>query len=371
MVFVAKNSLSPALLGGFVGVVVVPVATIAVVRGFLLYGVKDNTLHFYAVLPKAPFGQFQLFGRVGAEASDEHGGAGVFADDGWVGYGQDGRVPNTSRIFFTLVSLRIVLLPAPVIRADFPKPPARLPVKQCFGVGGIGVALGNVAGTAFGNAIRDRFAAGRAERLDHIQHAVANAGAQVAGDQVVLIQRAECGQVALGQIHHVDIVAHAGAIAGGVVVAVDAQFFQLAHCHLGNERHQVVGDAVRVLTDLAAFVGAGGIEVAQDGDAPVRLGTVQVAQHVFDVQLARAVGVGGAEREVFANRHAGRVAVDGGRRAEHDAGDVGALHGLQQAQAAEDVVVVVVERFSNRFADGFEAGEVDHGVNGVGVEQLV
>jgi len=57
----------------------------------------------------------------------------------------------------------------------------------------------------------------------------------------------------------------------------------------------------------------GGVEVAQPGDALAGFGAVQVGEDVFNHELAAAVGVGGRAREVFADRHAGRVAVDGGR----------------------------------------------------------
>ena len=71
--------------------------------------------------------------------------------------------------------------------------------------------------------------------------------------------------MAAGQIHHMDVIAHAGAVRGGVVVAEHVQLFQRAHGHLGDVGHQVVGDAVGVLADEAALVGADGVEIAQQG----------------------------------------------------------------------------------------------------------
>lgn len=59
--------------------------------------------------------------------------------------------------------------------------------------------------------------------------------------------------MACGQANHVDVVAHGGAVIGCVVVAPDAQVIPPANCHLGDIGHEVVGDALRVFTDQAAW----------------------------------------------------------------------------------------------------------------------
>ena len=62
-----------------------------------------------------------------------------------------------------------------------------------------------------------------------------------------------------------DIIAHAGAVGRGVIVAEHMHLFQRAHGHLGDVGHQIVGDAVGVLADEAAFMSADGVEIAQQG----------------------------------------------------------------------------------------------------------
>jgi hypothetical protein len=86
------------------------------------------------------------------------------------------------------------------------------------------------------------------------------------------------------------------------------------------------------------------VEVAQDADAPGRIGLVQVAQHVFDHQLGAAVGVDRRQRMDFGIGQEPRRAVHRGRGAEDKRLHPGRLHGLQQRQAARDIVAVVVER---------------------------
>ena len=55
----------------------------------------------------------------------------------------------------------------------------------------------------------------------------------------------------VGQIGDVDVVAHAGAVGGRVVIAKDVNLLQLADSDLGDVGHEVVGDAVGVLADEA------------------------------------------------------------------------------------------------------------------------
>ena len=64
-------------------------------------------------------------------------------------------------------------------------------------------------------------------------------------------ERLERGDVAGGEVLDVDVVAHAGAVGGVVVVAEDLQLVAPADRHLGDVGHQVVGDAGRVLADRA------------------------------------------------------------------------------------------------------------------------
>lgn len=70
-----------------------------------------------------------------------------------------------------------------------------------------------------------------------------------------------------------------------------------------------------------------------------------------------------ALREILPDRGAGGIAVDGGRRAEHQIAYPGPFHRLQQYQGAAQVVLVVVQRDAGRLADRLEGGEVDHGVD--------
>ena len=73
----------------------------------------------------------------------------------------------------------------------------------------------------------------------------------------------------IGQINHMDVVPHPGAIGRGVVIAPDVEKLALANGDLGDEGHQIVGDALRIFTDQPGFMRANWVEIAQPRDAPV------------------------------------------------------------------------------------------------------
>ena len=72
----------------------------------------------------------------------------------------------------------------------------------------------------------------------------------------------------LGEVHHVDVVPDAGSVRSLIVVSENPEMVKLPHRHLGDVGHQVVRDAVRVLADKPALVGANRVEVAEHAERP-------------------------------------------------------------------------------------------------------
>lgn len=70
-------------------------------------------------------------------------------------------------------------------------------------------------------------------------------GAQVKDlDAGLAVHPVEGGHVTRCQVTHVDVVAHTGAVGGGVIVAKDLNGLELTDGDLGDVRHQVVGDTL-------------------------------------------------------------------------------------------------------------------------------
>ena len=178
--------------------------------------------------------------------------------------------------------------------------------------------------------------------------------------------------VAHRQVHDVDIVAHARAVFGGIVAAEHVDLFQFAAGDLRHIRHEVVGDALRVFADEAAFVRADGVEVAQQDDVPAVIRLPQIGEDAFLIIFGSAVRVGGAARAaVFGEGQALGGAVHRGGGGEDDLFDAVRAHGLQQHQGAVDVVVVILERLDAALAHGLQPREMDDRIEFVFGKDLV
>ena len=178
--------------------------------------------------------------------------------------------------------------------------------------------------------------------------------------------------MAPGQVNHMDIVPHAGAVVGVVIVAEHVQILPPAHRHLGDEGHQVVGDAPGILADQAAGMGADGVEVAQQDDGPVLVGLGGVPQDLLGHIFGPAIGIGAhAGAGGLPQRHLVVPGVDGGRGGEHDVLNAVIPHHLAQRYGGEKIVVVILKGHGHRLAHGLKPREVDHAVDLVLIEDGV
>ena len=169
-----------------------------------------------------------------------------------------------------------------------------------------------------------------------------------------------------------DVIAHAGAVGGGVVVAKDLNGLELAHGNLRDIGHQVVGDALGVLADQARRMGADGVEVAEQHNVPLGVGGVNVHKDLLNHPLGPAIGVGRGLLGVFlGDGRVIRIAVDGRGAREDDGLAAMVAHNVDEHQGVLDVVVVVLDGLAHRLADGLKAGEVDDAVDLMGIEDLV
>ena len=139
-----------------------------------------------------------------------------------------------------------------------------------------------------------------------------------------------------------DIVAHAGTVLGGIVVAVDFDEGADAERDLGgdlDEQRRFRGG----LAVAAAGIGAGHVEIAQRHVFEVAH-RGDVAQHHLGHQLGRAIGRDRCKRRRLGNRIHRGIAVDRGRRREDEVPDAEVLHGRQEGAALDRIGVIVFER---------------------------
>ena len=80
-----------------------------------------------------------------------------------------------------MVAVGVLLLPVPAVGAHLLDAVLSHPAQLVLGLGGVCVALGDIAGAARVDDVGDLLAAGLGEGVDDIQHAVTLAGAQIDG----------------------------------------------------------------------------------------------------------------------------------------------------------------------------------------------
>src|SRR5437868_33912 len=93
------------------------------------------------------------------------------------------------------------------------------------------------------------------------------------------VEAGQRGEVALGEVDHVDVVPDACAVPGRIVTAEHSNMGVPPDRYLHDVGHEVVGDSGGILADAAARVGADRVEIAQQNDPPSPFGGGDVTQH--------------------------------------------------------------------------------------------
>ena len=138
------------------------------------------------------------------------------------------------RILFA-VTVGIFPLPVPGVTAHIHEGLFGLPAQNLCTLGRIGIAGGDVTGTAVNDLVGQLQTVGLVEGLDHIQHGIANAGAQIEHfTALVFVNILNGCNMALSQVHHMDVIPHTGAVMGVIVIAVYTQELTAAHSNLGD-----------------------------------------------------------------------------------------------------------------------------------------
>ena len=167
-----------------------------------------------------------------------------------------------------------------------------------------------------------------------------------------------------GQIHHVDVIAHTGAVVGGVVIAVYVEHFPLAYGHLRNVRGQIIGNTGGILADETALVGADRVEITEQSHVQSGVGSAVIGENALNKQLGGAVRIGGAAGGgLLTDRHGFGISVNRGGGGEHEILHIVSAHDVQQVQRADQIVGVVFQGLGNALADCFQTCEMDHGVD--------
>ena len=74
--------------------------------------------------------------------------------------------------------------------------------------------------------------------------------------------------VTLGQVGHMDVVAHAGTVVRRIVIAEDFNLRPLPERDLHEDGKEIIGRACRRLADLTGSIRTRRVEVAEQRDSP-------------------------------------------------------------------------------------------------------
>src|ERR1700685_193930 len=160
-----------------------------------------------------------------------------------------------------------MLHPVPGGGDDFVEWARGFPLQESFGFCGIRDQGWRVAGTARNFFVWNFFTGDLFDGGDDLLDGVSAAGADVDGKTIFAGgEMVESFDVRGGKIVDVDVVADAGAVGRGIGGAEDVLLWALARCGAEGERDQMCFGIVE-FADFSAFVGTGGVEITQGGEA--------------------------------------------------------------------------------------------------------
>ena len=160
-------------------------------------------------------------------------------------------------------------------------------------LGAIGVVGVYVSRAARVNNVGDILATCAGEGLDDIKDRASDAGTEVEDlNTLATVHPCKCCNVAGSQVADVNVVAHAGAVRGVVVVAKDRNGLSLANGGLSHVRNEVIRNARGIFADKSGLVGANGVEVAEQNNVPCGICGMNVGEDLFNHPFCPAVWVG-------------------------------------------------------------------------------
>ncbi len=231
------------------------------------------------------------------------------------------------------------------------------PAEFLLCLGGIGVKRGGVAGAAFGFHYGNFQAGDCFDRRDNFADGVGGAGAEVVEiGGAGFVEFIKDRNVGTGKVVHMHVVTQAGAIGGRIIGAEDLDVFATSGGGVDHEGDEM-GLGVVVFADRAVLRRSGGIEIAEGREAE-SVGVRECLEAVLDVELGLPVGVDGCLREGLHHGQGLRLAVSRAGRGKDEFGNAVIEHGLEKAEGRDEVVLVVLAGFGDRFAHVGEGCEM-------------
>mmetsp|Transcript_15260 Transcript_15260/g.44116 ORF Transcript_15260/g.44116 Transcript_15260/m.44116 type:complete len:230 (-) Transcript_15260:362-1051(-) len=164
--------------------------------------------------------------------------------------------------------------------------------------------------------------------------------------------------MSLGKINYMDVISHAGTIRSVIIISKDAELFSPSDAHLGNKWHQIVGDSLRIFSDLSRWMSTDGVEVAKNQDVPRWIRRVTISQDLLNKQLRATIWRHCLKPRRFAKGQLLGIAVYRRRGRKDKVVDIATLQYFQKRRRPTYIAVVIFQRFRNRFSHSLQPGKV-------------
>ena len=247
---------------------------------------------------------------------------------------------------------------------------ARLPTQLLDCLFGTGDEDSRIAGAAWVEFGWNGVACDAAGRFNDFANAESMPVAEVVDEASVRgdigVERFEGEEVGVGEVGDVDVIADAGAVGGGVVVAVDADRLAATQGDIQDERDEVgFGLVIFAAADaIGTFGGAGDVEIAK-GDGAEAVDGVKPLENGFDHQLRFTVGVCRFEARALGDGDGLGLAIDGRGGGKDEAAGTLGDDGLEHGEGGGGVVTEVGAGVDHGFAGFNKSSEMKDRIKGL------
>ena len=139
----------------------------------------------------------------------------------------------------------------------------RFPAQLFHDARGAGAQDGRITGPASGNSSGERMPHHFLHRFAYLAHRIAAAGTDVVGTHPGLIGALQSADMGLRDVQNMNIIADAGAVRCGVIIAVNAEGLAFTAGRFQQQRNHV---GFRIMTLAQSGSSAAGIEIAKQRD---------------------------------------------------------------------------------------------------------
>ena len=172
--------------------------------------------------------------------------------------------------------------------------------------------------------------------------------------------------VGLCQIYHIDIITDARAIWCVIIITIHLKLLTDPRCRLGYKWQQVVGHAIRQLTNHCRWVSTNRIEIAQDSSMEqlicIRFITNNLLVDLLGIAIRRQCHLDWGS--LIYRQMLGRwLSVNSARTGEHDIMHIVCFHLFQERNKRHQIVTIVHQWLFYRLTNRLTCCKMNHSLN--------